>query len=75
MPINHMLSFYSLIRRGVRSLAVSSRGVAIVHLHTHPDVRTAGVFAARALFGAELIALSPSLSSLREGGYIHTGQA
>ena len=62
-----MVFFHGLIRRGVLSLAVSSRGVAIVHLHTHPD-GAAGVFAARALFGAELIALSPSLSS--EGGYI-----
>ena len=72
MTILLVILFHSLIRKGVLSLAVSSRGVAIVHLHTHPD---GGVFAARALFGAELIALSPSLSSLREGGYIHTGQA
>ena len=35
---------------------------------TYTSGRRAGVFAARALFGAELIALSPSLSS--EGGYI-----
>ena len=46
----------------------SAAGESPLSIYIHIRTAGAGVFAARALFGAELIALSPSLSSLREGG-------